>query len=107
MPETSELMGPLSGLGFGGLVGAAVGYASKKVTKLIALLFGLLFILLQVMVFMGWVEVDWMAVQGSAESAWTSQQGHTLAERAWEILTANLPFGGGFVAGFLIGFKLG
>jgi len=107
MPDSTDLMGPLSGLGFGGLVGAAVGYASKKVTKLVALVLGLCFILVQVMVFMGWIDVDWVAVQNSAESAWSNGQGHTLAEHAWQILTANLPFGGGFVAGFLIGFKIG
>lgn len=107
MPDGSELIGPLAGLGFGGLVGAVVGYASKKITKLAALLLGLLFILVQVMVFMGWIAVDWVAVQTFAEAAWTNPQGHTLAERAWHILTANLPFGGGFVAGFLIGFKIG
>jgi len=107
MPDSTDLMGPLSGLGFGGLVGATVGYASKKVTKLAALLLGLCFIVVQVMVFMGWIDVDWSAVQSTAESAWTNAQGHTLGERAWQILTANLPFGGGFVAGFLIGFKIG
>jgi len=107
MPDATDLMGPLSGLGFGGLIGATVGYASKKVTKLVALVFGLCFILVQVMVFMGWIDVDWIAVQHSAEAAWTNAQGHTLLERAWQILTANLPFGGGFLAGFLVGFKVG
>ena len=28
-------------------------------------------------------------------------------DRLWDILTANLPFGGAFVAGFAIGLKLG
>ena len=106
MPDSPDLMGPLSGLGFGGLVGAAVGYASKKVTKLVALILGLCFILVQAMVFMGWIDVDWVAVQSSAESAWHGQ-GHTLGQQAWRILTANLPFGSGFLAGFLIGFKIG
>jgi uncharacterized membrane protein (Fun14 family) len=38
---------------------------------------------------------------------WTNSEGATLAHRAWEIITANLPVAGGFAAGFALGFKLG
>ncbi len=107
MPELSELAGPLAGLGFGGLAGAVVGYTAKKLTKMLALLLGLAFVLVQVAAHLGWIQVDWIAVQTSAESAVHSEQGRALAEDGWRILTANLPWGGGFVAGFAIGFKLG
>ena len=103
-----ELLGGWTGsLGFGGVAGVVVGYTAKKVTKLVALGLGLTFILLQVLVYEGFIAVDWGAVQNSAETLWRDPQGITLADRTWQILSANLPFGGGFVAGFAIGFKLG
>lgn len=101
------LAGPLAGLGFGGAAGAVVGYAAKKIAKTAALLLGLLFILLQVLAYNGFITINWGAVQSTAEQVWTNPQNQTLADRAWHILTANLPFGGGFVAGFAIGFKFG
>lgn len=101
------LAGPLAGLGFGGVAGAVVGYAAKKATKLLAILLGVLFILVQLLAYYGYITVNWAAVQAGAEAIWTSQDGRTLADRLWDILTANLPFGGGFVAGFALGFKLG
>lgn len=104
----SELLGGWAGtLGFGGIAGVVVGYTAKKVTKLVALGLGLTFIVLQVLVYKGFITVDWGAVQSSAETVWRGPQGVTLADRMWQVLSANLPFGGGFVAGFAIGFKLG
>jgi uncharacterized membrane protein (Fun14 family) len=94
-------------LGFGGVSGAVVGYASKKVTKLFALALGLLFIAIQGLVYLHVITVDWHAVQTGAEHVWADPQGVTLATRAWKILSANLPFGAAFAAGFGIGFKLG
>jgi len=107
MPEVTELWGPLAGLGFGGVAGAIVGYVAKKLTKMLALLLGLTFILVQLAVYQGWVQVDWLAVQATAEHAVQSDEGRALATDGWNILTANLPWGGGFVAGFAIGFKFG
>lgn len=107
MPSIESLMGPLSGLGFGGLTGAAVGYTAKKFTKLAALILGVAFILVQVMVYQGWVDIDWGAVQSATEQAVNSEQGRSAMGRAWEIITHNIPWGGGFVAGFALGFKMG
>jgi uncharacterized membrane protein (Fun14 family) len=107
MPDVDSMMGPLAGLGFGGFAGAVVGYAAKKLTKLVALLLGALFILIQVLAYNGFLHVDWVALQSSAEHAMRSEEGRTVLQRAWDILSANLPWGGGFVAGFVIGFKLG
>jgi uncharacterized membrane protein (Fun14 family) len=101
------LSGPAGELGFGGVAGAIVGYAAKKLTKLAALVLGLIFIVIQGLVYLNFVSVDWNAVQHSAEQVWKDTQGVTLADRAWDVISANLPFGGGFVAGFALGFKLG
>ena len=94
-------------LGFGGVAGAVVGYAAKKVTKLVALALGLVFIVIQVLVYLKFVSVDWGAVQTGAEHVWADAAGVTLADRAWEVISANLPFGAAFAAGFALGFKLG
>ncbi len=94
-------------LGFGGVAGVVAGYAAKKVTKLVALVLGLAFILVQVLAYKGFISVHWDAVQTSAEQVWTDPQGMTLADHAWQLLSANLPFGSGFAAGFALGFKLG
>jgi len=106
--DLSTLLGPqLASLGFGGAAGAVVGYTAKKVTKVVALVLGLAFILLQVLVYKGLISVNWGAVQSTAEGVWADPQGVTLADHAWAVLSANLPFGGGFAAGFVLGFKLG
>jgi uncharacterized membrane protein (Fun14 family) len=106
--DVSQLLGaPAASLGFGGAAGLVVGYTAKKLTKLVALALGVTFILVQVLTYKGLITVNWGAVQSTAETVWTDPHGVTLADRVWEILVANLPFGGGFVTGFLIGFKLG
>lgn len=107
MPSIETLMGPLSGLGFGGMTGAAVGYTAKKFTKLAAIILGLVFIVVQLLVYQGWIDIDWGAVQSATEQTMNSEHGRSLLERAWAILTKNIPWGGGFVAGFALGFKLG
>ena len=107
MDLSSALSSIAPDLGFGGVAGAVVGYTAKKVTKLVAILLGLVFIAVQYLVYMKFVSVDWSAVQRTAEHVWSDAQGVTLADRAWAIVSANLPFGGAFVAGFAIGFKLG
>jgi len=106
--ELSDLFGaPLASLGFGGAAGLVVGYAAKKVTKVVAVVLGLLFILLQVLVYNELITVNWGSVKDTVQHVWTDPHGVTLAERLWGILSANLPFGGGFVTGFALGFKLG
>jgi len=106
--ELSELFGPvMAQLSFGGAAGLVVGYTAKKVTKLVALALGAAFILVQVLAYSGLITVNWGAVQTTAQGVWTDPTGMTLVDRAWNVLTANLPFGGGFVAGFALGFKLG
>ena len=108
MTDLNELLhGPAADLGFGGVAGVVVGYTAKKVTKLVALVLGLAFILIQGLVYVEFISVDWTIVQATAGGLWTDSQGVSLADRAWDIVSANLPFGGGFVAGFALGFKIG
>lgn len=108
MHELATILGGTAGdMGFGGAAGAIVGYTAKKLTKFVALALGLLFVALQALVYMRLISVDWEAVQRTTHQVWQDPQGVTLAERAFAILRANLPFGGAFAAGFAVGFKLG
>lgn len=108
MQSITDLFAGTAGtVGFGSVAGLIVGYTAKKATKLAALILGAIFIVLQLLVYFGVVEVRWEIVQTTAETVWQDAEGVTLADRAWDMLTANLPFGAGFAAGFAIGFKLG
>lgn len=100
------LLGPVGGLGFGGVVGLAVGYTTKKIGKVFLLAIGAVFLVLQGLAYVELITIDWGAVEGAARSAWATSDG-TLADRAWDVIRNNLPFGGGFVAGFALGFKMG
>lgn len=98
---------PVSQLGFGGIAGAVVGYTAKKVAKLVALLLGSAFLLVQVLAYYQYISVDWGALEQAAGGVWQDASGQTLADRIWLVIGGNLPFGGAFTAGFLIGFRLG
>lgn len=104
--EGNILLGPVGGLGFGGVVGLAVGYTTKKIGKIVLLVIGAVFLLLQSLAYIEVITIDWGAVQTAATDAWETSDG-TLADRAWEVIRKNLPFGGGFAAGFALGFKMG
>ena len=106
--DVNQVLGaPAASLGFGGAAGFAVGYTAKKVTKMAALALGVALILVQLLIYKGFITVNWSAVQNTAETVWTDPHGVTLLERAWQILVANFPFGSGFVTGFVFGVKTG
>ena len=100
------VIGPGAGLGFGGVLGLGVGYATKKLGKIFLLLLGLFVVVLQVLAHFEWITVDWNAVHSTASGMWQTPDG-SLGEHLWEIVASNLPFGGGFLAGFTLGFKMG
>ncbi len=89
-------------LGFGGILGYAVGYAAKKMTKVLLIGLGILFFLVQYLVYKHLAYVDWPGVahQGGAAAKAGGQA-------FWRIVTYNIPFGGGFIAGIVWGLKKG
>ncbi len=89
------------------MAGLVAGYAAKKIARLAAVLLGVLFFLLQILAYEGWITIHWHEVQRSADEFWLRAQEQGLWERVWDVVTGNLPFGGAFTAGFLIGFRLG
>ncbi len=97
----------LGQISFGGLAGFATGYAMKKIGKLALFLFGSVFIGLQVLAYMGVVEINWLRIQQFAEPALQRPALENTFNSILGIMTNNLPFAGAFVPGFLLGLKFG
>ena len=101
----SQVVSPLVfQLGIGGVGGFIVGFALKKLSKLILFLIGVFIVALIYLSTRGIININydalWKALSnllGSAGSAFS-----------WLIgVISVLPFAGSFMAGFLIGLKLG
>ncbi|MEZ4629354.1 MAG: FUN14 domain-containing protein [Deinococcales bacterium] len=107
-PLSFENLSPiLAQLGVGGALGFATGYALKKVGKLALVAVGLLFLILQLAAFYGYVNIDWLKIQENLNPFFETES----LNRQWQqflfMITANLPFAGGFVPMFLVGLKMG
>lgn len=89
------------GLSLGGttLLGAIAGYAAKKVAKLVAILIGLELSLFAALEHKGVITVDWDMLAN-----WT-QPTPEMQATLMDILASAGLLGGGFAAGFAIGFK--
>lgn len=91
-------------LGVGGIGGFIVGYAIKKISKLIVVLMGLLIIFLLYLGTSGIISVNYEELR----DALASLLGFAGQAATWLVgLISLLPFMGSFLAGFLLGFKLG
>jgi uncharacterized membrane protein (Fun14 family) len=91
-------------LGVGGIGGFIAGYAIKKISKLIVVLIGIFIIFLVYLGTRGIISINY-------EALWNALAGLlSFAGQAasWLIgLISLLPFMGSFLAGFVLGFKLG
>lgn len=104
-PAPNLLSSLLPDLSFGGLLGFAAGYAIKKVGLIALFIVGAIFILVQLLAYQGLLTVNWLRVQALAEPA-LRQGGEQLGSWMLRVLQTNLPFGGAFVAGLLIGLRM-
>jgi uncharacterized membrane protein (Fun14 family) len=95
---------PVAGtLGIGGLLGWAAATFLKTTTKIIGCAVGLVFILMQVLAYYGIAEWHWdLIAKAMGPAAAVAKHG---AGALWKILTYNLPFTGGFAAGFWFGWR--
>jgi uncharacterized membrane protein (Fun14 family) len=107
MDETLPWMPLVNQVGLGGLAGFSVGYALKKVGKAFALLLGVLFMAMQWLASQGFLTVHWAEVEARVNPLLESE---SIAE-AWRglmvVFTHNLPFGGAFLSGLLLGVRRG
>lgn len=91
-------------LGVGGIGGFIVGYAIKKISKLIVVLMGLFIIFLLYLGTSGIISVNYKELW----NALANLLGFASQAATWLVgLISLLPFMGSFLAGFLLGFKLG
>jgi uncharacterized membrane protein (Fun14 family) len=67
----------------------------------------LLAILLIALQFLGWITIDWGAVKSTVEPLLVDSHGVALGDRLWAVRMSSVPYGGGIVGGFAVGFKLG
>lgn len=103
----NDVLIPLLGqLSLGGILGLATGYALKKALKFVLFTVGILFILLQVGVYFEVVSVDWLRVQEIVNPFLERDS----LERNWrsflKLLTANIPFAGGFIPMLFVGLRM-
>ena len=107
LPSVETIAPYASQLTFGAVAGFASGYALKKVGKLAAILLGILFIGVQVLVYYGVAEIDWLRIQESVNPLLSSESLNQGWRNLVGLLTANVPFAAAFIPGFLLGFQRG
>jgi len=107
LPALGPLLPLVEQVGFGALAGFVAGFAVKKIGKLAALLLGTLFVVVQGLAWVGYVQVNWSAVQADA-APWLEEAS---LRQGWgallDVLTYNLPFAAAFVPGLLLGLRRG
>lgn len=97
----------LGQLTFGGLAGLATGFAIKAVGRMVAIALGLLFIAVQILVYLGYLQVDWLRLQRDVEPLLQQDKVEGMWNSLLSLLTQNLPFGGAYIAGLLLGLRRG
>lgn len=90
-------------VGLGGVLGWSVGYFLKKSLKVGAVVAAMIFVGVQLLAHLGYVTVDFAVMA----SDFTTLADQDLFDGVWHLLSRNLPFGGGFAAGFALGFMTG
>lgn len=105
---SSEMLFSLIGqVGLGGILGFATGYALKKALKIVLIIIGVLFIIIQAGVFFDILSVNWMRVQEMVNPFLEADS----LEQSWRgfltMITANIPFAGGFVPMLIWGLRKG
>ncbi len=101
-----DLLKPyLPDLSVGALLGFCAGYAIKKIGKVAVFVLGAIFILIQVLAYLGLLTVNWVKVQALTEP-WLREGGEHFSGWVMRVIQTNLPFGGAFVAGLLVGLRV-
>lgn len=100
-----ELLRPLlPDLSLGGVLGFCAGFAIKKVGRVMIFALGAVFVLVQLLAYFGFLSVNWGRLQMVAEP-WLREGAQHGSAWVLDVLKANLPFGGAFTAGLLLGLR--
>lgn len=92
-------------LGVGALSGFMVGFAIKKIMKILIIVVGLFLLGILYLQWIGIITVDYASLIGKIENYTRNILGG--ATPFISQVTAHIPFGASFMAGFLIGYKKG
>ena len=101
---SSAVLPLLPPLSLGALLGFAAGYAVKFIGKVALLIVGLLFVALQLLSYFELISINWLRLE-ALSGPWLQDSGQSAWRWASGVLTHNLPFGGAFVAGLLLGLR--
>lgn len=91
--------------GIGLLSGIAVGFISKKISKILVFFIAIAFILLQVAIYNGYINVDWLSWKDTALEV--VKQTNIPTTSIKDIILRNIPFSVAALVGFVFGFKKG
>ena len=101
---SSAVVPLLPALSLGALLGFAAGYAVKVMGKVVLLIVGVLFVTLQLLSYFELVSINWLRLE-ALSGPWLQNSGQSAWRWASGVLTHDLPFGGAFVAGLLLGLR--
>jgi len=85
--------------------GIALGLISKKISKIFVFFLVLAFILIQVAIYNGYVQIDWLSWKDTALKV--VEQTNMPTASMPDIILRNLPFSIAALVGFVFGFKKG
>ncbi|KAJ3180462.1 FUN14 domain-containing protein 2 [Geranomyces variabilis] len=99
----------------GGALGAFTGFFTAKIGKVVAFVIGGGFVAMQLLAHAGFITVSWSNISASFNKQFNANEyGEVppstislIVRRMLRWLTADVPFTGGFLAGFWLGFRLG
>jgi len=83
----------------------AVGFISKKISKILVFFIAIAFILLQVAIYNGHINVDWLSWKDTALEV--VKQTNIPTTSIKDIILRNIPFSVAALIGFVFGFKKG
>jgi len=100
-----EIIFALKSGGIGLISGIAVGFISKKVSKILVFFVAVAFILIQIAIYNGYFEVDWLSWGNKAVDLVKDADIPTNSLK--ELFVRNAPFAIAALIGFIFGFKRG
>jgi len=102
-----------SQVGYGFMMGFASGFCVKKVSKLLAFGLGGVFIMIQSLQYSGYIDVNYKGIQKDIEGMMDLNKDGEFdvkdvelgINKVKDVLSYNMPSGGGFSAGLLMGIR--